>query len=329
MSTLKEIADLCNVSVSTVSLVLNKPEKISKDVRNQVFSTVIRLGYLVDRKVALKQVGVVFPNFYNDYFGDFYSTVIFGILKRAGELNVNLQIIPDLNRDFCDTHDLQGYILVGKTPDMVYEKAKQYKIPTVTCGHPNYRFRDDFYIYFSRFKNTISLMEHLVNKGHRHIAVLVGATDPLDIINQEFLSAIDEVLPNTTRHHIFYADYNDKSTVEIALSKITKSRKGYTALICGNDLLAYYVYQVANNHNLSIPADLSVTGYDGILFPRFVSEPSPRLTTVDCDCIDLGKRSLDLLADIIHCEKMKHPSPSRSVLLEGKLRIGESVHRIE
>ena len=79
MKTLQEIAKECNVSTSTVSLVLNKPYKISKGVREKVYDTIIRVGYFKEKGQNIRNMGVIFNNFYKDFFGDFYGEVTYGI----------------------------------------------------------------------------------------------------------------------------------------------------------------------------------------------------------------------------------------------------------
>jgi len=324
MTTLKEIADKCDVSTSTVSLVLNKPYKISKDVRKKVYDSIIQMGYFKEKNQAIKQIGIVFDSFYKDFFGDFYSEVIYGILQKSSNLNFNIRILTDLNVDYYDIHDIQGLIFVGKTPNEFYEKVKQFRIPFINCGHPNYHHMEVPTAYLSRTLNTKNLVQFVMNCGHQNIAVIVGENDPKDIIRREFLDAIIEVKPDLDQSLIFEASYDEMQTVEIVWNKIMSHTPKITAVMCGNDLLAYYVYNCAKKYNIRIPDDISVTGFDGIHFPKFTNKPTPKLTTVYGNRIELGQRSIELIYSVLK----GIPVEDKLILSHGNLVIGDSVSRI-
>lgn len=324
MTTLKQIANQCNVSPSTVSLVLNKPHKISKDIRDKVYDVVIKMGYLKEHHHDLKQIGLVFNNFHKEFFGDFYSEVIYGILQKTAKLNANIRLFTDFDVDYYDIHDLQGLIFVGKTPDIYYEKAVKFKIPFVNCGHPNYRYPEVPTVYLSRTMNTINLVRFILNCGHKNIAYILGERDSKDIIRREFIDAIKENNPYFSPNQVFEANYDDIQTVEIVWNSIISSQPKITAVMCANDLLAYYLYTCARKYNYVIPEDISITGFDGIHFPRHIQEPSPSLTTVIGNRIDLGEKGLELLAGIL-----QGTLPSEKLIsLDGSLAIKNSVKRI-
>jgi DNA-binding LacI/PurR family transcriptional regulator len=120
---------------------------------------------------------------------------------------------------------------------------------------------------------------------------------------------------------VFVADYEHLQTVDIVWSKILSSKPKYTAIMCVNDLIAYYVYELAERDHINIPEDISVTGFDGITFPRFVLPPQPSLTTAKGDRVYLGRKSVELLLDL-------KPSELEHILLPSEIIVGKSVKRI-
>ena len=324
MITLKNIADECQVSTSTVSLVLNRPQKISKEVRDKVYETVIRYGYIKDKSVAFKQIGLVINRFDTDFFGDFYGDVIYGLLNKSSLMNLNIRILRDFDVDYYDVHDLQGIIFVGKTPSEFLAKAKKFKIPFICSGHPNYEHPDVPTVYLSRITNTHNLVKVILNNGHTEIAIMLGESDERDIIRKEFIDTIQTHNPYFRPDLVYVADYDDIQTVEVAWCDIISKAPKVTAIMCANDLLAYYCYRCADKYDINIPKQMTITGFDGINFPRHVIQPTPELTTVRGDRIKLGIKSIEMLQSVIQGQKLAETLNQ----MTGSLFLGNSVGRV-
>lgn len=325
MTTLQDIADKCGVSPSTVSLVLNKPNKISLPVRQKVYEAIVSEGYFKTNSDRIKQLGILCTNFKSYYFDTFYNEVLFGVLNKLAELKINARFLDGFDVEYSDIHDLQGLILIGKMPDHYLQKISKFKFPCVLAGHPSPKHPDLPTIYAERKEGTQQIVELLQSCGHQNIAVLTAEQDQGDIVLwQEFIETIEKGYPDFNEDHVFYADYNNTNTVEVAWNKIMSLKPKVTAVICGDDLLAYMAYKAAHKYEINIPNDISITGYDGLHFPAHIDTPEPKLTTVWMDRAKLGRQSVELL----YSKLLNLPNLNKRIAIPGELRIGDSVKRV-
>ncbi|MDD5456182.1 MAG: LacI family DNA-binding transcriptional regulator [Candidatus Margulisbacteria bacterium] len=319
----KDIARECGVSIATVSMAINKPYKISRDVRDKIYTLIDASGYKKN-KSDVTTIGVAFDNFQNYFLGDFYNEVLLGIFSRSGELNVNIRVLNNFGAiSPKNIYGLDGILFVGKTSDEYIEKALEYKVCLVNAGHPNIHYPQITSVYCEREQTTPSLVNLLLNCGHKNIAVLLGEPEE-EVICKEFLKAIAATNPYHNDKFVFQASVHDIDTVEVAWHKILSCKPKISALMCYSDLMAYYIYRCAQKHNVHIPKDLSITGYDGIQAPRYLKLPHPKLTTIQTDRILLGMKSMDLLWHNITSE-IKH---RKNITINGSVVVNDSVARI-
>jgi DNA-binding LacI/PurR family transcriptional regulator len=321
MATLKDIAKACDVSISAVCTAINHPGKISKDVRERILAKARELNYFSRKAQKVKKILLVFNNYKNHFYGEYYADVIFGITQRLSELELDLRIQDNFEVEYSKIYEFDGLIFVGKTPNDFLQKASTFKIPQIIAGHPNPDFPIPA-IYQDSSSGVRQLVEYVQSCGHKHISIISGETNKKDIIWKEFYDTITaEIVPKNIS--VYQADYSMIQSVEIALNKILTDKKT-TLILCSNDLIAYHVYKYAKKYEIKIPQNISVTGFDGITFPRHLEEPLPILTTVVSDKIDLGKKVVDLLLRLI--KEPKNVDILNQIPMQ--IRIGHSVRRI-
>jgi LacI family repressor for deo operon, udp, cdd, tsx, nupC, and nupG len=320
VATLKDIAAACHVSVSAVCTAINHPQKISREVREKILNKARELNYFADHSLKAQKILLVFNNYRNHYYGEYYSDVIFGLTQRLSALGLDFRILSGFDVDYGKIYDYSGLIFVGRTPSAFLEKARKYRMPHVQVGHPNADFLTPA-VYQNSADGLAQLIDFIKNCGHKNIAVLTGETDPKDIIWNEFYNVLSATFSKKDLT-LYQADYSMIQSVEIAFAKFLRDKKK-TLILCSSDLLAYYVYRAARKYAVRIPKDVSVTGFDGISFPRFIDEPQPQLTTVWADRAALGAQAVDLLLQLLRGEKV-----SLSNYLPMQIRIGDSVRRL-
>ncbi|GBR76632.1 transcriptional regulators LacI family [Candidatus Termititenax persephonae] len=320
MATLKDIAAACHVSVSAVCTAINHPQKISRKVREKILNKAREFNYFVDRALKVQKVLLVFNNYKNHYYNEYYTDVIFGITQRLSELKVDSLILPDFGIDYAEIYDYSGIIFVGRTPDAFLERAVKYKMPHVLAVNPNANYPTPA-VYQDSANGLTQLIEYVKNSGHENVALFTGETDKKDVVWNEFYKVVSAAFApkNIT---LYQADYSMIQSVEIAFAKFLRDKKK-TLILCSSDLLAYYVYRAARKYAVRIPKDVSVTGFDGISFPRFIDEPQPQLTTVGADRAAVGAQTVDLLLRLLRGEKVDLLN-----YLPMQIRIGDSVRRI-
>ncbi|MDR1452729.1 MAG: LacI family transcriptional regulator [Candidatus Margulisbacteria bacterium] len=320
MATLKDIAKACGVSVSAVCTAINHPQKISRKMREKILNKARELNYFSEHSLKVQKILLVFNNYKNHYYGEYYTDVIFGITQRLSELGLDFRILSEFERDYGEIYDYNGIIFVGRTPGAFLELARKYRMPHVQAGHSNADFPAPVVLQDTG-GGLSQLCEFIKNCGHKSVALFTGETDKKDTIWNEFYKIVSAAfLPKNVT--LYQADYNMIQSVEIAFAKFLRDRKK-TLILCSSDLLAYYIYRAVRKYGVNIPKDISVTGFDGISFPRFVDEPRPQLTTVWTDRAALGARAVDLLLRLLRREKVDLLNR-----LPMQIRIGDSVRRI-
>ncbi|MDD5456141.1 MAG: LacI family DNA-binding transcriptional regulator [Candidatus Margulisbacteria bacterium] len=327
MVNLKAIAGSCGVGISTVSTALNHPQKISRTLREKILTSARNMGYFEkNNKNVLTKVIIVADNYKNYFYGEYYQDVIFGIQQQLSSMKIPLLILSDFSIDYSEIYDYSGIIFVGRTPEEYISKAVKYKIPFILAGHPFHNNQ-----FTCVYQNTVSgiqdLLEYVVSCGHKNIALLKGETDPLDWawgnFNSTFLDVLKDRRIDFSDKDIFQASYHKVELVEIAVNKLLSAGKKYSVVMCSNDLLACYVYKVAEKYKIRIPAEISITGFDGINFPRHTRRYEPELTTMVADRILIGTEAVKGLILII-----KKDEKYKGAVIDMVPHIGNSVIRV-
>jgi DNA-binding LacI/PurR family transcriptional regulator len=196
------------------------------------------------------------------------------------------------------------------------------------CGHPVAE-PECYSLRFDIERGINELLEYVISCGHKKIGMIVPATDdPQDVIINTLRSAFS----NALRAHrctvrpdfIATASFNNLQTAETALNKLFKVKPAPTAIFCTSDHFAYIAYRILKKWKIRVPLDISIVGFDGISIPTHLETPTPILTTVATDQIQLGRESVSLLKKIIFNPNEKE----KTHILPIHLRIGDSVKRL-
>ncbi len=329
MAKQKDIAKKCGVSLAAVSAAFRRPKILSPAVRERILKAAREMGY-AQKCDTVQNIGLVANNFFNHYYGEFFVDVIFGILQRLSELKLRVQVFERIPENYAEICEFNGFILVGKTPQEMIDQALKHRLTFVKTCCPQSNLKTNC-IYFDNYPAVEALTEYALEANHRSLAILTGETDQENLIWKNFLSAVRKTLtknkldPDDKKNlRIYQADYSNIQTVEVALNKLLSEKKRPTFLLCSNDLLAYWSLMVLKKYKIKVPEDISVTGFDGIKFPRFVEQPDITLTTVYSNRIKLGRQAVDFLLEVMQ----KPNNPPREILVSTELLLGKSCRRL-
>ena len=324
--TLKDIAKECEVSISAVSAAFRRPQHLSKDVREQIIKKAREMGYFVPKE--LKNIGLVFDNFENHFRGEVYNEVILGVLKRAKELNLRIQLFDNLEYPYHDLCDIGGYLVIGNDSYVHLDSVKKTKTPFVMVGCTKTNTQGEHKIVHDSYQGAYELTEYICNCNHKKVAIIAGTDDSQDTFWEDYLRAVKDVFTKNDiplqNINIIQANYKNIATVEGAINKILSMKDRPTCIMCANDLFAYYSYLVLEKYKIAIPKEISITGFDGITTPYYLKIPTPQLTTVCNDRIGLGESSVDLLIDVVSGTKKY----KQSTTFPSYLKIGDSLKRV-
>lgn len=291
-TTIKDIAAKTNLSVTTVSLVLNnKPSKISKETKQLVLKTARELHYRPNQlavglvKKRTKTIGLIVSDIRNSFFSSLAKGVEDEcqkngwtvILCNTNDLHerdleyINVLsskgvdgIVYCMSRDSSPEKFQESYRLLHSLNLPVVMLDRFYEIPGVSV------------IKVDHVKGGYLAASHLLELGHRRIACITGPQhlqDSQDRLRgyQKALEAWNIPYDNTLVTEGNYDTPSGASGIEKMMGR------NFTAVFAFNDLMAYGVYQGLKRHGLSIPDDVSVVGYDDIFASEILEVP---LTTI-------------------------------------------------
>jgi|AntRauTorckE5430_2_1112549.scaffolds.fasta_scaffold06846_1 LacI family transcriptional regulator len=325
---LADVAREAGISTASVSRVLNQAPHVSNQLRARVEAAIDKLGYVphgTARALASRRIGaigVLVPTLDNAIF----STGINSLEQRLKHHDCRLLIATyryDLNDEFealktLIQHGVDGLVLIGHDHrPLMLSTLNRRKLPFLTCWHGI----DDVEWPCIGFDNTtpaIALAEHLLQLGHRRLAVVsapVESNDRARARMQGFLQAAAQADCSITPEQIVIVDYGIAEGFQ-AFETLMRLQRPPTAILCGNDTLAFGVMLAAQRAGVSVPHELSVTGFDDLPQARFMT---PALTTVAVPAAEIGHRVADALIARIDGNTSPH-----QLLLDAPLVIRES-----
>ncbi|MFK9091155.1 catabolite control protein A [Bacillus salipaludis] len=310
--TIYDVAREANVSMATVSRVVNGNPNVKPVTRKKVLEVIERLGYrpnAVARGLASKKtttVGVIIPDISNIFFAELAR----GIEDIATMYKYNIILSnSDQNKD-KELHllntmlgkQVDGLVFMGGniTPDHVEEFEKS-PVPIVLAGSieesnaiPSVNIDYEAAVYDS-------IME-FINKGHKHIAFVVGPLhEPKNA--QKKLKGYQRALQDSGLSYneelVFEGDYTYDSGIE-AFDKLMETAERPTAILVGSDEMALGVVHGAEDKGYSIPDDFEIITSDNTRLSLMVR---PQLTTIVQPLYDIGAVAMRLLTKLMNKEK--------------------------
>ena len=306
--TLDDVARAAGVSTATVSRCLNEKQKVSKNTLSKVMEAVESLGYTPNfnaRAMAAKQsrtIGAIIPTMENAIFARglqaFQETLLeqrYNLLvsSSAYQPKLEAQQIRELVARGAD-----GLLLIGYERDQsVYDYLARRGIPTVLAWASRLE-ADHASVGFDNRAAMRQLADKVLEMGHRRIAVISGITKGNDRALERLAGIMD-----SWQAHGFHVDdlpvietpYEIESGAE-AFEKLVQLDAMPTVIMCGNDVLAAGVVSKARDLGISVPDDISVTGFDDIELAKHVF---PALTTVHVPHRQMGRIAAESLIDMI------------------------------
>jgi LacI family transcriptional regulator len=302
--TIYDVAKLAGVSISTISRVLNSPDKVNTDTHKRVMDAIDRLGF-VPRAAArahamqnTNRIGVLTPFFTAPSFVQRFR----GVASALSKANYELVIYP-----VDSVSHLQGYIssipvmrnidgliimslaLDNQDAQRLVSNGMETVLIEYSHPHLNSIIIDD--AYGGRLA-----AEHLIKKGHKTFAFLGDieppekfAIHPVKSRLMGFKQALQEaglsLSPDLTRP----ASYNQEDSRQAA-RELLGQLKPPSAIFVASDIQALSVVQIARQLNIKVPEELAIIGFDDIDVAEHVD-----LTTIRQHLDESGRLAAEIL----------------------------------
>ncbi|TVT56133.1 LacI family DNA-binding transcriptional regulator [Amycolatopsis rhizosphaerae] len=340
-ATLASLAAELGVSRTTVSNAYNRPDQLSPELRRRVLETARRLGYPgpdpVARSLRTRKAGAVGLLLTENLSYAFRDPAAIGVLEGLAlaceDAGVGLHLVPASpgRDDVAAVHraGVDGFVVYSVPDDDPHLAAVLARpVPTVIIDQPQVEGVDR--VGPDDAAAITELAEHLVGLGHRQVGVLcmrLGRDRSDDFVSLERQRSAHFHVQRTRLDALAKAfdkagvDWASVPVVErfdhtvddgaSAARQLLTAYPQVTALICTSDILALGALAEADRRGLRVPADLTITGFDGIADAERVG-----LTTVRQPVLEKGRAAGKLLL-----ASADHTQP-RIITLETELRIG-------
>lgn len=302
--TLEDVARAAGVSTATISRSINEPDKVAQKTRDRIREVINTLGYTPNfggRALASKRtniVGAVIPTMANAMFASglqaFQETLsASGVTLLVASSGYNSDHELEQIRTLI-THGADGLLLIGAArPKATMDFLHLRKIPFVIGWH----YDNDPQRLFAGFDNHKAaqvMCDEVLQLGHRRVAMIGGITDGNDRAKSRIdgvRHAVANFAGDAVLLDILEADYTLENGGN-AFAKLMSATPAPTAIICGNDVLAAGAVVRASDLGLTVPDDVSITGFDDINLATVVR---PALTTMRVPQTDMGRSAARLL----------------------------------
>jgi len=325
------VAAEAGVSITTVSRVFNRPERVASGTRQRVLEAARKLGFTPNasartlRTHKSRILGVLLPTLSNPVFAECLDGIA-EAADAAGYAIVPLVTDYDRTREAAAiermlARDVDGLILTvanpGRSPSLA--RLQRAGTPYVLAynRHPAHPC-----VSVDSEAAFAAVVAWLVSLGHRRIAMASGTLAASDRARQRhrgFQAGLRQagLPPGELIEMPFMQTAVDRISTRLARADRP------TALVCSNDLLAVRCIRAARLAGLDVPRALSVVGIDGIAIGE---DLTPRLSTVVQPNRQIGQRCVALLMTAL--ERGDAPGQADSLSLPAFLREGESCARV-
>ncbi|MFC2084354.1 LacI family DNA-binding transcriptional regulator [Bacteroidota bacterium] len=330
MSGLRTVAKYAKVSVSTVSRVINEPEKVNPATRIKVLKAIKKLNYkpnLTAQRLRSKAkqrnlIGLLVPDIQNP----FYVEVVRGVEDQAYKNGYAVlmgnfaqdEIKEKMYLDIMHSEEIDGLIVApAHERDEKVIELLNHGIPII-CVDRGLKDVDVDVVLVDNEKGAYDAVTYLIKKGHRRIAYIGGMKNiPTTLQRKEgYQKALRENGLKLEKSLIRFGNSKHESGKQIA-EELLNCEKPPTAFFTGNNLITLGALETIHNKKLNIPDDLAIIGFDDM--PWAISL-NPPLTAVGQPGYEIGKRAADVLL-----QRINDPDRLRAkIVLNTELKIRES-----
>ncbi len=301
--TIKEVAKEAGVSIATVSRVFNDSGPVNEDTKQKILGVAQRLRYtphggarsLIMSKTST--LGVLLP----DLYGEFFSEVIRGIDHSARKAGYHILLSSSHN----DTKEIEAAIkamrgrvdgLIIMFPDInarLLETTLSDSMPVVLL---NCEIQDGGFISINidNYGGASAMVEHLLQAGHRHVAMIKGAENNFDAA--ERLRGYRAAMKAFGAQPIeLEGDFTEASGFAAA-EMVLRRQPRPTAIFAANDSMAIGALSAIRQHGFDVPEDVAIAGFDDIPMAGYIN---PSLTSVHVPINELGSRAIGRLIEAV------------------------------
>ncbi|MER8863013.1 LacI family transcriptional regulator [Mesorhizobium sp. M0751] len=316
-STIRNVAHAAGVSVTTVSRHLNGRIKLPAETSERIRAAVAELEYrpnAIARRLSKgrsETIGLIV----SDISYPFFAAIASAAEEEASRLGYSLVMFNSRNiaakelgfLSRIDDAQVDGILLMTNHPDDGALVQKINACSNVVLVDEDVPGAIAPRLFADNRRGARLATEHLLDSGHQAIAFVGGP--PALLSSRERFGAFEECLERRGLQlepgYVFFGDYDEESGLR-AIRRFAALDNPPTAIFASADMLALGILQGCRKLGISVPADLSLVGFDDI---RNVDLLDPPLTAIRQSAEEFGRRAVGLLIDHINGVEIPDAAP--------------------
>jgi LacI family transcriptional regulator len=306
--TIRDVAAMARVSQGTVSKVLNDAPGVGAETRSRILKLIRDLDYHPDasaRSLSARKtgsIGVIIPHTGNYSMSSAYwPTLLTSITEGVAARNQN--VLLSTARSEEDADSAYRSILRGRRVDGLIVGAEQFRpkqlaellfkgFPFVLVGkNPVVQH---WHVDVDNAGGAEAMTRHLVELGHRHIAMLAGP-EGLPYVQERVEGFQMAMEADGLEPRVYHCPY-DAGSATRCVNELLSVQPRATAFFAAAGDLTTVAIAAAHELGLSIPTDLALVAFDDHPFYEYFSPP---ITSVSQPIHDLGQAALDMLLTLM------------------------------
>ncbi|TCZ78794.1 LacI family transcriptional regulator [Paenibacillus albiflavus] len=329
MVTLKDIAQLAGVSISTASRVLNHDNSrtVKDETKGRIFAAARQLGYVSSseegrqlynrqRDSATMQIGCivsVIQQKYNYHNHPYFSPILAGIESYLAQKGYSFAYIHS-SKELHDKRILRkvvrdvkvdGMIIVEGMDAEIYQQIKRHSTALVGIDIAD---QDISIVSYDRMAAAKLAVSHLIAEGHRRIG-FIGGVGLSGVMEREkryrgYKSALEEAGIEVNPSWVINAGWDVEASYQ-RLKELIEKYPGQlpSAIFSASDMMAISAMRAVTEKGLRVPDDIAFIGFDNIDMAQYTSPP---LSTIHIPKFEIGQVAASLLLDTI---ERRYPFP--------------------
>ncbi len=310
--TLKDIAEATNLSIATVSLVINgKGGNIPESTRQRIFEAVRQMNYQPDyaaRSLVTgrsQTIGVIVPDISNGFFAEMvhhlqlelnrysYDTILCISEEKMSNDIKYIKLLSGRNVDGL-VLTMSAESLEEKNRTQIQNTLKEAAVPYIFFDR--YLSGEDYAVYADNKDSGCRVAELLLKHGHTNIGVITGPVSLNSSTNRltGFVKALQEQGADLPEENIFRGQYDEESGYAGAQKLL--QNKSISAIFAFNDMQAFGVMRYAKEQGIRIPEDISLVGFDDTYF---ASMTQPQLTSIKQPVKEMAQEASKMIMGVI------------------------------
>jgi LacI family transcriptional regulator len=331
VATIKEVAEKAEVSIATVSRVLNFDEtlNVSVETRKRIFEIAEQLQYITisQRKNKGKKLNIGITQWYTEteeLKDPYFLSIRIAAEKKCSREGINFRNVILEDMPYV-SGEIEGLIAIGKFGVQDIKRLSKGAKPIVFVDSSPDEMKYDSVV--TDYKNGAqAALEHLYQLGHRVIGYIGGTeyiNDKKDVIKDYREEAYKDFMKERglfSEALISKGSFAPEDGYRLMKEALQKEDKP-TAFFIASDPMAIGAYKAVTEKGLCIGSDLSIIGFDDIYTSKFLT---PALTTVKVYTEFMGETAAETLIERLKTER----KISKKILIPTKLILRESCGKI-